>query len=166
VQAADIEAVEFFVQQVMPLLRGKLAKAEFHVYGSKVPPAFEDIARDDVIIKGYAEDLNEVFGAHRIFVAPLLSGAGIKGKVLSAMSNGAPSIVSPVAAEGIALVPGTHCLVAKTPAEWVEAIIRLYDDEGIWAAMSANSKKLMAESFSFENGIELMREAFHAANIY
>jgi len=162
----NVEAVEFFVQQVMPLLRKKLPKVSFHVYGSKVPASLTLLAGDDVIIEGYAEDLNDVFGTHRIFVAPLLSGAGIKGKVLSAMSYGAPSVLSPLAAEGIALVPGTHCAIAKTPADWVDSIVRLYQDENAWNAMSAAAKELMEQSYSFANGVELMREAFHAANLY
>jgi GT2 family glycosyltransferase/glycosyltransferase involved in cell wall biosynthesis len=162
----NVEAVEFFVQQVMPLLRGRLPKVAFHVYGTKVPASLKALARDDVVIEGYVENLSDVFGCHRIFVAPLLSGAGIKGKVLSAMSYGAPSVLSPVAAEGIAMVPGTHGIIAKTPAEWVEGLARLYEDEKAWNAMSESAKKLMRETYSFANGVETMREAFHAANIY
>jgi hypothetical protein len=128
----NIEAVEFFAQQVMPLLRRELPGAAFHVYGTSAPASFEALARNDVIIEGYVEHLSDVFGSHRTFVAPLLSGAGIKGKVLSAMSYGAASVLSPIAAEGIPLLPGTHCLIATTPAGWVEAVTRLYEDESAW----------------------------------
>jgi len=93
------EAVEFFIRGVVPLLRESGHTIPFHIYGSKFPEDLEYLACEDVIIEGFAETLDEVFDTCRVFVAPLLSGAGIKGKVLDSIAYAVPSVLSPVAAE-------------------------------------------------------------------
>jgi glycosyltransferase involved in cell wall biosynthesis len=150
----------------MPLLGAKLPKVTFHIYGALIPASLKALACNNVMIEGYVEDVKDVFETHRIFIAPLLSGAGIKGKVLSAMAHGAPTVLSPIAAEGIPLLPETHCLIAKSPADWVAKITALYENEDAWCAMSENAKTFIRETYSFQKGVEVMRDAFQAANIY
>ncbi len=69
------------------------------IFGSNVPPQIQARASDDVIIRGYVADVAEVFDSCRVFVAPLLTGAGMKGKVLDCIAAGIPSVLSPIAAE-------------------------------------------------------------------
>ncbi len=57
--------------------------------------------------------------------------AGLKGKVLSAMAHGVPTVLSPAAAEGIGALAGSHHLSAQSPEEWVSAIARLDGDEAL-----------------------------------
>ena len=54
----------------------------------------------------------------------------------------------------------------RASRDWVDAIVRLHDDEQAWNAMSRNARQLMKDNYSFATGIDLMREAFLAANIY
>src|SRR3954447_215478 len=102
----NVEAVEFFCKEVMPKLAQVDPKIEFHIYGSNVPDWMYDLETDNVKIKGFVEDLGDIFQKYRLFVSPLLTGAGIKGKVLSCISYGCPSILSSISAEGIGLTNG------------------------------------------------------------
>lgn len=95
-------------------------------------------------------------------------GAGIKGKALGALASGVPSVLSPIAAEGMGARNGSEVAVAETAAEWVEAIAALYGDEARWQAMSdaARALALARERYSFAEGTELMRKAMEMAGIY
>ncbi len=148
----NVEAVEFFVEKVMPLLRASGKKIAFHIYGSHPPESFKKLECEDIVLKGYVESLDEIFETCRIFVAPLRSGAGIKGKVLDAMSYGIPSVLSPVAAEATGLSHGQSTLIADTPDEWVKQIISLYGNKGLWGKISDNNLAVALESYSFDNG--------------
>ena len=159
-------AVHWFVAEVVPLLKARGVGGDFNVYGSAMPPDIAALAGEGVNTPGYIEDLDALYGQHRIFLAPLLAGAGVKGKVLGALAAGIPCIVSPVAEEGIGLRHGYDCLIARTPQDWVEAIERLYGDETLWRRLSENGRALVAAQYSFEVGRTLMREAFHAVGIY
>lgn len=152
------EAVEYFVNSVMPLLREQLDGAEFHIYGSKVTPEIQALASDDVIVKGYVESLSTLFDQSKMLVAPLISGAGIKGKVLDSLANGVPSILSPIAVEATGLAHGYNTLVADTPEQWVKCIVDLYTDQSLWENLVSNSHALVETEYSKANGLEKMTE--------
>ncbi|SFV09278.1 Glycosyltransferase, GT2 family [Methylobacterium sp. 174MFSha1.1] len=159
------EAVEFFVLAVMPLLRQK-SDMHLKVYGSNPSKEVYQLASDDVIVHGYVENVNVVFDNCRVFVAPLVSGAGIKGKVLAALAHGTPCVLSPIAAEGIGLRHGYDCFIAETPADWVEYIMRLYTNADLWLELSNRGRNLINEVYSFEAGRAKMRSAFESLSLY
>ena len=150
------EAVKHFVTDIMPLLRVADPDIRFHVYGSGVTPDIEALGGEDVIIEGFVEELSEVFETCRVFVAPLLSGAGIKGKVLESIAHGVPSVLTPIAAESTGLAHGHSAFIAEDPLAWVESIITLYRDEDVWNAMGAAAHDLVRTRYGFESGLEAM----------
>ncbi len=156
----NIEAIHYFVENVMPLLRVSMPDVKLRVYGSKVTPEIQALESDDVIIEGFVESLSTVFDSCRVFIAPLLSGAGIKGKVLESIAYGVPSVLSPIAIEATGLVDGTSALVAHSEQDWVEHIDRLYNDEALWNSMSASSHALVKTHYSFEKGVVEMGKVF------
>ena len=162
----NAEAVEYFIREVMPILRKKLPNIVFNVYGSRVPKTIEKLASDDINIIGYVDTVDEVYDTNRIFVAPLLTGAGIKGKVLGALAYGIPTVLSPVAAESTGVRSGLDCIIAKNPNDWADEIARLYQDEKAWKEMSVNAQKFTDQYYSFKAGRELMKAAFEAVEIY
>lgn len=160
------EAVEYFCANVMPSLRERLAGVKFLIFGSDMPPELDAVAGDDVIARGYVEELTEVYARCRVFVAPLVSGAGIKGKVLASLAYGLPTVLSPVAAEGTGLRSGLDCLIAETPAEWVEHIATLYADPARWEQISSNGRAYVSEAYSFERGLRYMRTALEQVGVF
>jgi len=150
----------------MPLLRKKLPGARFLVYGSNVPESIEALECADVIIKGYVEDVAEVYDNCRVFIAPLKTGAGLKGKVAGALAHGAPTVLSPIAAEGLGIVDGREALVASTPEQWATSISELYNDRGRWDAISDAARSFSARQFSFESGSKSMRAALEQIEFF
>lgn len=157
----NIDAVEFFVAEVMPLLRERLPDMRFLVYGSNMPASFDRLASSTVILKGFVRDVAEVFNSCRVFVAPLRFGAGIKGKVLDSIAAGVPAVLSPVAVEGIPLADGTSALIARTPGKWASDIHLLYSDKAKWNAMSKAVQAVGRTEFSFDKGRAEMGEIFN-----
>jgi len=163
--APNVEAVQFFVEQVAPLLLVKAPDIIFYVYGSHLPKCFVDFNADNIKIVGFVEHLDDLYQQHRVFVAPLLSGAGIKGKVLEALAYGLPTVLSSVAAEGIGLSHNITTLQAETPEQWCEEIIRLYHDKKLWLRISENQKILAQGQFSFSAGKQKMHNVFSSVGL-
>ncbi len=162
----NAEAVEFFINSVMPLLRKKLPKVPFLIYGSNIPEKLLKLEDDDIIVKGWVADVAEVYDTCRIFVAPLITGAGIKGKVIGALAYGVPTIISKVAAEGTGVRDGIEVSIAEKPEEWVSKLANLYLDEKEWKKLSEQGQNYTRENFSFENGKKLMKEALVMVDIF
>jgi GT2 family glycosyltransferase/ubiquinone/menaquinone biosynthesis C-methylase UbiE/glycosyltransferase involved in cell wall biosynthesis len=134
----NVDAVQFFAQEVMPLLRTRLPGVSFYVVGSKPPAEINALAAEDVVITGFVEELTPLLNQMRISVAPLRYGAGIKGKIGTAMAAGLPVVATTLAAEGMSLTEGENILLADEPQVLADTIARLYRDEELWQRISAN----------------------------
>ena len=128
----NVDAVQFFVAEVMPLLRRMLPGVCFFAVGSNPPNELLKLASEDVRITGFVEDLNSLLGKMRVSVAPLRYGAGIKGKIGTALAVGLPVVATSIAAEGMSLIDGEHLLVANTVEEIAASIAKLHTDETLW----------------------------------
>ncbi|MAP21502.1 MAG: glycosyl transferase [Alteromonadaceae bacterium] len=164
--APNVEAVKFLAGEIMPLLAKQRLDIKLYVYGSNMPDDFKDYESDNIEMVGFAEHLDDVFHNHRVFVAPLLSGAGIKGKVLESMAYGLPAVLTSVAAEGTGLTHGVSACVAEKANEFAQSIIELYDDEQVWNKYRENMQTIVKNNFSKENGIKQMKDIFASVGIY
>ena len=164
----NTEAVQWFAAEVMPLLRQALPGVRFHVYGSQVPRAVSELAgaHADIVIEGWVPDVATVYNTCRVFVAPMLSGAGLKGKVIDALAHGVPSVISPISAEGIPLGEGVHAHVAGRPEEWVAAIARLCQDPQAWTEMSRQALGFAQSHYGYAQGVAQMQQALQQVGLY
>lgn len=162
----NAEAVEYFAEEIMPRLAAERPDIRFHVYGSRSEEHLSHIRSSNVLVEGFVRDLAPMMARHRIFVSPLLSGAGVKGKVFSALAHGVPSVLSPVSVEGIPLRDGYDTLIPRSADEWIEAILKLYDDPDLWRRLSEHGQSFIRDHYSFEKGVELMQSAFEQAGIF
>jgi glycosyltransferase involved in cell wall biosynthesis len=87
---------------------------------------------------GFVNNLNPLLDQMRVSVAPLRFGAGIKGKIGSAMAVGLPVVATSLAAEGMALTNGDNVIVADGAEQFADAIASLYQDEVLWNRISSN----------------------------
>lgn len=163
----NAEAVDFFVHSVMPTLSAAVPGVQFEVYGTALSDENRRRwTRDHVIVKGQVDSLEEIFGHARVFVAPLASGAGVKGKVFDSLAHGVPAVLSPFAAEGIGVRDGADVLIANSPEDWVKQIVRLYGDEKLWKQMSAAGQHAIETAHSLERGVETMRASLEKVGFF
>lgn len=137
----NVDAVRYFATEIMPLLRERLPGIRFHAVGSKPPKEILELAGEDIVIHGFVEELNLLLDKMRVSVAPLRYGAGIKGKIGSAMAVGLPVVATSIASEGMSLTNGENILVADSAEDFAAAVTRLYESEPLWRSISESSIK-------------------------
>ena len=146
----NVDAVKYFIKEIMPLLRKQLPGVRFFVVGSQVPAEIKNLASKDVIVTGYVKDLMTLLDKMRISVVPLRYGAGIKGKIGTAMAAGLPIVGTTIAAEGMSLKHGENILIADGPTQFANEIINLYEDEVLWNLISRKGLVFADKSWGAE----------------
>jgi polysaccharide biosynthesis protein PslH len=121
----NIEAVRWFAREVWP----RIAVGEWHLIGRNAH-AIESIVRDvkRVRIIGPVDDAVGSLAASRICVVPLLSGSGTRFKIIEAWAAGRAVVSTTIGAEGLPARAGEHLLLADTPEDFAEAVLRLWND--------------------------------------
>ncbi len=159
--APNRDAVEFFARQVMPLVRQKVPGCEFYIYGSDMDlmrKPLEGLLHEGIKVIGSVRDVSEAFERHRVFVAPLRYGAGIKGKVVMALCNGIPTVLTQVATEGMSVRDGQEVLLADTPGQFAEAVVELHENTARWEAISQAALNFGRTTFGAERAREVLRK--------
>jgi len=154
----NIDAVIYFVEDILPLIREQDPDFVFHVVGSNAPDEIEMLHGDGVNVMGFVEDLEPVFSRCRMSVAPLRYGAGIKGKIGYSMSYGLPCVTTPVGAEGMGLAHGDNILIADSPEAFADEVLRLYRSETLWEALSRASIEYVKAEYSFDRGLKIVSD--------
>jgi len=142
------DAVLWYSQEILPRVRTQLPGVKTFIVGSKVPATIQALATDDLIVTGYVPDVTPYLNGCRVSIAPLRYGAGVKGKVNSAMSHGLPVVATSPSVEGMHLRPEEDVLVADDPAAFADAIVRLYRDEALWQKLAAGGIDNIRRHFS------------------
>jgi GT2 family glycosyltransferase/SAM-dependent methyltransferase len=148
--APNVDAVLYFVREMMPLLRKKLPGVCFHVIGSNPPECIKLLSEKDIIVHGFVDDLGGILDGMKVAVAPLRYGAGIKGKIGTAMAIGLPVVATTLAVEGMLLTDGETILVADEAEKFTDAIVKLYHDEALWKKISESSIKFADNAWGAE----------------
>lgn len=154
--APNVDAVMYFVTDVFPKVRERFPEAIFRVVGSDPPPSLLGLQVPGVEILGYVEDIEPILDRSRVMVAPLRFGAGVKGKINTAMANGLPVVTSTVGAEGMGLVDGKNCLIADESGNVAAAIARLILDDATWSSIASAGFAVIADQFSRKLALDEM----------
>ncbi|MBL4942447.1 MAG: glycosyltransferase, partial [Colwellia sp.] len=132
------DSVLWLKQQIWPLIRKQLPKAELSICGAYPPPKATDLhdEKTGFIVKGWVDDAMVVMQSARVCLAPLRFGAGIKGKLAEAMLCATPSVTTNIGIEGMQTELSWAGGVANDAQTIADAAVQLYQDEKNWQLAS------------------------------
>ncbi len=158
----NVDAVQWFVTDIWPLIHQQLPEAKFHLVGSKAPEEIRALGEvDGVRFHGFVPNIEPFLDGCRVAVAPLRFGAGVKGKVNLSMSYGQPVVATGVATEGMQTEHGVDVLNADTPEAFAEAVVSVYQDKALWQKLSEGGLKNVERWFSFATAREAVKRALN-----
>jgi len=121
------DAVQFFVDDILPLVKQKIPQVVFHIIGAE-PPAFIQKMTDEknIIVSGFVDSVEDEIKDAAIAVAPVRIAAGIQNKVLISMACGVPVVLTSLISVGIPeLVSNENCIIADGKEGFVNAAVSL-----------------------------------------
>ena len=147
----NLDALRAYVEKVLPAFAQLgVAPPQLSVIGACPEPLKAGLAHPTIRFLGYVPDINEELRRHQVFLAPIVSGSGIKTKVLEGMACGLPVIALPDGVSGISVEHMRHCLVAGGPEEFVQYYSLLVNDPAVAERLGRAARELVMRSYSIE----------------
>jgi O-antigen biosynthesis protein len=134
------EALMWFLREVFPKVRAEEPRVRLVIIGSD-PPAPHSLPEAEAIeLIGFVEDVREPLKRYSLFVCPILSGSGVRVKLLEAFASGIPVVSTRLGAEGLADKDGEICALADDAASFAAHVVRLLRDPETAAEMADRAR--------------------------
>ena len=156
----NVDAVQWFCDEVFPLLRRRFPELRFYIVGSRPAPAVQELGkRPGVTVTGTVPDVRPYIAHAAVAVAPLRIARGIQNKVLEAMAMATPVVVSPQALEGIDAEPGSELVLAEDAAAFARAVETLLDgQDSAAAAIGRAARAKVQRRYSWSSNLACIGE--------
>ncbi len=118
----NAEAIDWFLREVWPALHREVPDFRFYFAGRNMPQRFKGLSLQGVTCAGEVPDASPFIAGKKILIVPLMSGGGIRVKILEAMAKAKVIVSTAVGMQGINAIPGVHYLEANDAPGFVAAI--------------------------------------------
>lgn len=146
----NADAILYFAQTVMPLVRSRMESAEFRIIGPVPDKLRIRLQRiPGVVVTGSVSNVAVAAKHASVGVCPIRFGAGVQNKILEYMSLGIPTVTSSIGLEGLSAIPEVHLSLADNPQEWSDRVCVLLRDSSLGFRFAKASRKLVEEEYSW-----------------
>ena len=160
----NLEALHFLRVRVMPRVQHAVPRARLVVVGANAPHQLVDQVREEgVEYLGAVPEIREVLGRYAVFVAPILSGSGVRVKILEAFASGIPVVSTTLGAEGLCEKGGGMAEIEDRPKEFADAVVRLLGDAERARTIARRARSEVERNWNSETAISRLLDHYAAA---
>lgn len=150
----NVDAVLFFYREIWPELKRRIPDLIWYIAGAKPSQQVTALGEaEGIIVTGFVDDIRDVLAKIDVFVCPMISGLGIKNKLLEAMAMGKACVTTSFGAAGVAGITGTHFVVADTPGQIVDSIVELMQNQGRCNEIGNRARQLVESCYSWQTTV-------------
>ena len=148
---ANIDGIEYFMDQVWPAVAKARPNAQFVVVGRNPPAALVERAAERRLnwaFTGFVDDVRPYVHRAHAYVIPLRVGGGTRIKVYEAMAMGCPVVSTRIGVEGLPVADGQQYIAADRPADMAAAILELLNSNDARMRLAREARRFVEESVS------------------
>ena len=143
----NVEGIHWFIDEVLPKTVEKVPNFVYHLAGRNMPEWLTTMKDPHINVIGEVPDAKEFVTHHDVAIVPLLSGSGIRIKIIESMALGKTVITTRVGAEGILYDEEVNIIIAENKAKMVEAIRSLNENPEVAVRIGQAARKLVEETY-------------------
>ncbi len=141
------EGIRWFINEVLPKTVEKAPDFVYHLAGRNMPEWLTAMNDPHVDVVGEVPDAKAFVADHDVAIVPLLSGSGIRIKIIESMAMGKTVITTRVGAEGILYDEEVNIIIAENKAKMVEAIRAINENPQIAVKIGQAARRLVEETY-------------------
>ncbi|QKG56006.1 glycosyltransferase family 4 protein [Hymenobacter sp. BRD128] len=145
----NLEGLDWLLREVWPAVHAELPELELHVAGVAPPGHLTSRPKgqDNVFIHGFVESAAAFMRQYDLMLVPLLSGGGMRVKIIEGMALGKCILSTSIGAEGIAVRDGHDIVLRDSAAAWQQSLRDYYHGRLPVAAVGAEAARTAAEVY-------------------
>jgi glycosyltransferase involved in cell wall biosynthesis len=143
----NYEAMVWFTEKVLPLIRAELPDVKVKVTGNNGGLDLPD--QENITLTGFVDDIRPHIAGSWLSIVPLWTGGGTRLKILESMALKTPVVATSKGAEGLGVQSDRDILIADTPQDFARNVIRLLREPDTRKKLSINGYKLVSEKYSW-----------------
>jgi glycosyltransferase involved in cell wall biosynthesis len=154
----NVDGVDWFINEIYPLIRQQRPDVEFDVVGSRPPDRLLALnnAGMGINVTGYVQDPTPYLERTGVMVVPLLAGGGMRVKILNALAQGLPIVSTSLGCESIAVTHGQDIMIADNPRDFAEAVLQVLDDPEFAVQLGHNGRRLAEQQYDYRQACRPM----------
>lgn len=159
------EGVSWWLCEGYEQLRAICPDVTYDIVGARPPRALQMLAKhyEGVKLHGYVADVVPFWTSTSALAVPILSGGGVRVKILEAMAMGVPVISTTIGCEGLDVRNGEHLLVADTPESFAYACARVLRDKELALRLAQNARQLILQRYDAKVALRSLDEIYERA---
>lgn len=154
-----IDSTDYLLQEILPIIISKINDVKLDIVGRELWRISDKAAMKGVTLHEDAPDILPFLREAEILIDPLRIGAGTRLKILEAMASGTPVVTTSKGCEGIMVKNGEHLLIADTPVDFADSVVKLLTDRKLAENLAASSRHLIEEHYSWEKIVHRLEVA-------
>lgn len=147
----NIQGVNWFLNEIWPLVIKEVADAKFYLAGRSMSNQLKELEITGYVPVGEVDNAIGFFSPKSIMVVPLLTGGGMRVKVIEAMAVGKAIVSTTIGAENIEITNGKDMFIADTPAKFATCLIQLLNDSKKIKTFGENARSVI--ELNYDNRI-------------
>lgn len=154
------EGLEWFLDEIWPDIEKLSGELRFYIAGKNMQQQFFDYDSDNLIVEGEVFDAVEFMNSKAIMIVPLLSGSGMRVKIIEGMAMQKCIIATSMAAEGINCKNGRDILIADTPDEFYRSILKCITEPNKWLEIGLQARKTVQQDHDINENAKRMLHVY------
>jgi polysaccharide biosynthesis protein PslH len=165
--APNQEALMWFMRKVWPSFYLKFPEIKLEIAGRNAPDWFKKfLLEPNVVFLGEITDAYSYMNSRAIMIVPLLSGSGMRIKIVEGMALGKIIITTSIGTEGIETTHNQDILIADTAEQYQKQLERAINDKPLCDAISFNAIKFVKKNFNINQITKELTDFLERQNRY
>lgn len=151
-------AARWIIQDVLPIVKTAIPDVHLYIVGSGSDQTLSDTNNPDITITGMLPTVLPYLCNANVSIVPLKFESGTRFKILEAGACGVPVISTTLGAEGIPVTHGKDILLADSPLDFANSIIRVIQDKYSSSKMAENLRDLVGSEYNIDSLVNEARK--------
>jgi len=159
------EGVTWWLREGYEQFQALCPGVTYDIVGARPPRSLQTLVRryTGAHLHGYVPDALHFWKNAGALAVPILSGGGVRVKILEAMAMGVPVVSTTIGCEGLAVRDQEHLLIADTPEAFARASAKVLQDKELADRLARNARQLILERYDAHVALRLLDDAYARA---